>query len=112
VYVVIKVDIVGEVAPPATYALCDAMKAISDTETRGVMDAYSALSSPFPTSPTISKDEPRRALCHKGWAGVHEARPERARVVPAFRARPTVQVCAVWVERAATAADLGSSNER
>jgi len=36
----------------------------------------------------------------------------RAGMVPAFRARPTVQVCAVWVERAATAAYLGSGNER
>jgi len=39
-------------------------------------------------------------------------RAVRAGMVPAFRARPTVQVCDVWVERAATAAYLRSGNER
>jgi hypothetical protein len=47
-------DIVGEVAHPVAYALCGAIKAISDTKTRGVMGAYAALSNPFPISPTIS----------------------------------------------------------
>jgi len=36
----------------------------------------------------------------------------RAGVVPAFGAWPTVQLCDVWVERAAVAAYLGSGNRR
>jgi len=47
-------DIVGEVTRPAAYAPRDPMEARSDTETRGAIGAYSALSNPFPTSPTIS----------------------------------------------------------
>ncbi len=39
-------------------------------------------------------------------------RAVRAGMVPAFRAWPPVQGCAVWVERAAVAAYLGSGNER
>ena len=54
----------------------------------------------------------RGALCQKGWAGVHEATRERAGVVRAFRAAATVQGCAVWVERVAVAAYVGSGNER
>ncbi len=38
-------------------------------------------------------------------------RAVRAGVVPAFRARPTVQVCDVWVERTAVAAYLGSGDD-
>jgi len=50
-----ETDIVGEVAYPAAYAPRDLMEAISDTETRGAKDAYSARSDPSPTSPTISE---------------------------------------------------------
>ena len=48
-------DIVGEVTRPAAYAPRDPMEARSDTETWGAIGAYSALSNPFPTSPTISQ---------------------------------------------------------
>jgi len=47
-------DIGGEVTHPAAYAPRDPMEALSDTKTRGAIGAYSALSDPFPTSPTIS----------------------------------------------------------
>jgi len=49
----------GEVAHPAAYAPRDPSEAISDARTRDALGAYSALSNPLPTSPTISVFEPK-----------------------------------------------------